>query len=55
MTETEAETVGAVENVILRCLLDNADVSYPLTLAESIADALRDAGLLPDARGQGRE
>lgn len=43
---TESETVGAAENVILGCLLDKADVIYPLTLAEHIADALRDAGLL---------
>ena len=45
----ETETVGAAENVILGCLLDHADVVYPLTLAEHIADALREAGLLPDA------
>ena len=42
------ETVGAAENVILRCLLDKADVVYPLTLAEHIAAALRAAGLLQD-------
>lgn len=52
MTETETETVGPVENVILGCLLDKADVIYPLTLAEHIAAALRDAGLLSDASGE---
>ena len=45
---TETETVGPAENVILGCLLDKADVVYPLTLAEHIADALRAAGLLSD-------
>jgi len=49
MAETETETVGAAENVILGCLLDKADVVYPLILAEHIADALREAGLLSDA------
>ena len=44
----EAETVGAAENVILGCLLEKADVVYPLTLAEHIADSLREAGLLRD-------
>ncbi len=47
--ELETETVGVVENVILGVLLDEADLIYPLTLAEHIASALRDAGLLPDA------
>jgi len=47
-TETETETVGVAVNVILGCLLDKADVIYPLTLAEHIADALREAGLLSD-------
>ena len=46
------ETVGAVENVILGCLLDKADVIYPLTLAEHIAEALRDAGMLSDASAE---
>ena len=49
----ETETVGAAENIILGCLLDKADVVYPLTLAEYIADALRDAGLLSDADDAG--
>jgi hypothetical protein len=40
------ETVGAAENVILGVLLDKADAIYPLTIAEHIADALRDVGLL---------
>ena len=44
-----SETVGVAENVILGALLDKADVVYPLTLAEHIATALRDAGLLNDA------
>jgi len=48
MAETEVETVGAAENVILGCLLDKADVIYPLTLAEHIAAALREAGLLSE-------
>ena len=42
----ETETVGAAESVILGCLLDKADVVYPLTLAEHIAAALRAAGVL---------
>lgn len=45
----ETESVGAAENIILGCLLDKADVIYPLTLAEQIADSLREAGLLRDA------
>jgi len=49
MAGTDTETVGAAESVILGCLLDKADVAYPLTLAELIADALRAAGLLSDA------
>jgi hypothetical protein len=49
------ETVGAAENVILGVLLDRAgDVVYPLTVAEHIADALRDAGLLPELPNQRR-
>lgn len=48
MTGTDTETVGAAESVILGCLLDKADLTYPLTLAEQIADALRAAGLLED-------
>ena len=50
--ELETETVGVVENVILGVLLDKADLIYPLTLAEHIADALRDAGLVSDAPDQ---
>ena len=42
----ETEEVGAAENIILGCLLDKADIVYPLTLAEQIAGALREAGLL---------
>jgi len=43
------KTVGAAENVILGVLLDRGgDVVYPLTIAEHIADALREAGLLVD-------
>lgn len=43
------ETVGAAENVILGVLLDKGgEVIYPLTIAEQVADALRDAGLLLD-------
>jgi hypothetical protein len=34
------------EDVVLGCLLDKADVIFPLTLAEHIVTALRDAGML---------
>ena len=47
--DVETETVGVAEKIIMGCLLDKADVVYPLTLAEHIAEALREAGLLLDA------
>lgn len=36
------------EEVVLGCLLDKADLTFPLTLAEHIVNALRDAGMLRD-------
>jgi len=37
------------EDVVLGCLLDKADLIFPLTLAEHIVAALREAGMLPEA------
>jgi len=51
----ETETVGAAENIILGCLLEKADVVYPLTLAEHIANSLREAGLLQHEAGERSE
>lgn len=47
------KTVGAAESVILGVLLDRGgDVIYPLTIAEHVAEALRQAGLLLDPPGE---
>jgi hypothetical protein len=51
----ETETVGVAENIILGCLLEKADVVYPLTLAEHIANSLREAGLLQHEAGERSE
>ena len=44
MNETVA--TRSPEDVVLGCLLEKADVIFPLTLAEHIVHALREAGML---------
>ena len=43
----EAISTRSPEDVVLGCLLDKADLTFPLALAGHIVNALRDAGMLP--------